>query len=245
MKLGFMYFYYLLFFMFEKLMCSIFTLSYHRYYIYVSYLHHADMNETKYVTEVYNKIGSHFDKTRVNYWNWITDFINKLPKHSTILDNGCGNGRNMQYKDYTFEGIDSSDTFVTMCRQKGLSCKLADMCEIPFSGNSFDVIMSIASFHHLATPERRIKALQEMYRVLKPNGNVILSVWSITQPPKTRRVFTHYGDTIVPWKNPSGTYERYYYIFEIDEICSLFKDVGFKMVSHYWDTGNEIFELTK
>jgi tRNA (uracil-5-)-methyltransferase TRM9 len=245
MKLGFMYFYYLLFFMFEKLMCSIFTLSYHRYYIYVSYLHHADMNETKYVTEVYNKIGSHFDKTRVNYWNWITDFINKLPKHSTILDNGCGNGRNMQYKDYTFEGIDSSDTFVTMCRQKGLSCKLADMCEIPFSGNSFDVIMSIASFHHLATPERRIKALQEMYRVLKPNGNVILSVWSITQPPKTRRVFTHYGDTIVPWKNTSGTYERYYYIFEIDEICSLFKDVGFKMVSHYWDTGNEIFELTK
>jgi ubiquinone/menaquinone biosynthesis C-methylase UbiE len=203
------------------------------------------MNETKYVTEVYNKIGSHFDKTRVNYWNWITDFINKLPKHSTILDNGCGNGRNMQYKDYIFEGIDSSDTFVTMCRQKGLSCKLADMCEIPFSGNSFDVIMSIASFHHLATPERRIKALQEMYRVLKPNGNVILSVWSITQPPKTRRVFTHYGDTIVPWKNPSGTYERYYYIFEIDEICSLFKDVGFKMVSHYWDTGNEIFELTK
>jgi len=72
-----------------------------------------------------------------------------------------------------------------------------------------------------------------------------MSIWSITQPSKTRRVFTQYGDTIVPWKNPSGTYERYYYIFEIDEICSLFKDAGFKMISHYWDTGNEIFELTK
>jgi len=49
----------------------------------------------------------------------------------------------------------------------------------------------------------------------------------------------------VPWKNPKETYERYYYIFEIDEICDLFKKAGFKMAQHYWDTGNEIFELTK
>jgi len=203
------------------------------------------MDEQIYVTDVYNQIGSHFDKTRVNHWSWITEFIEKLPYDSFILDNGCGNGRNMQYKNYSFEGIDSSETFVNMCIQKGLSCKLADMCEIPFMDNTFDAVLSIAAFHHLATPERRLKSLQEMYRVLKPNGKVIMSVWSITQPTKTRRIFTQYGDTIVPWKNPSGTYERYYYIFEIDEICSLFKDVGFKMIRHYWDTENEIIELTK
>lgn len=202
-------------------------------------------NETQYVTDVYNKIGNHFDVTRVNHWSWITEFIKKLPHNSFILDNGCGNGRNMLYPNYHFQGVDSSQTFVDMCIKKGLNCELCDMCSLPFKDDTFDAILSIAAFHHLVTPERRMKALHEMYRVLKPDGKVIMSIWSITQPSKTRRVFTQYGDTIVPWKNPSGTYERYYYIFEIDEICSLFKDAGFKMISHYWDTGNEIFELTK
>lgn len=202
-------------------------------------------NETQYVTDVYNKIGGHFDITRVNHWSWITEFVEKLPHGSFILDNGCGNGRNMMYSNYRFQGVDSSQTFVDMCIEKGLNCELGDMCSLPFKDNTFDAILSIAAFHHLATPERRIKALQEMLRVLKPNGRVIMSVWSITQPVKTRRVFTKYGDTIVPWKNPSGTYNRYYYIFQIDEICSLFKQVGLKTAQHYWDTGNEIFELIK
>lgn len=202
-------------------------------------------DETQYVTDVYNKIGNHFDVTRVNHWSWITEFIKKLPHNSFILDNGCGNGRNMLYPNYHFQGVDSSQTFVDMCIEKGLNCELGDMCSLPFKDNTFDAVLSIAAFHHLTTPERRMKALQEMLRVLKPNGKVILSVWSITQPPKTRRVFTKYGDTIVPWKNPKETYERYYYIFEIDEICDLFKKAGFKMAQHYWDTGNEIFELTK
>lgn len=202
-------------------------------------------NETQYVTDVYNKIGGHFDITRVNHWSWITEFVEKLPHSSFILDNGCGNGRNMMYSNYRFQGVDSSQTFVDMCIEKGLNCELGDMCSLPFKDNTFDAILSIAAFHHLATPERRMKALQEMLRVLKPNGKVIMSVWSITQPVKTRRVFTKYGDTIVPWKNPSGTYNRYYYIFQIDEICSLFKQVGLKTVQHYWDTGNEIFELIK
>jgi len=202
-------------------------------------------NEKQYVTDVYNKIGNHFDVTRVNHWSWITEFVEKLPYDSFILDNGCGNGRNMMYPNYRFQGVDSSQTFVDMCIEKGLDCELGDMCSLPFKDDTFDAVLSIAAFHHLATPERRMKALQEMLRVLKPNGKVIMSVWSITQPVKTRRVFTKYGDTIVPWKNPKETYERYYYIFEIDEICALFKHAGFKMAQHYWDTGNEIFELTK
>lgn len=203
------------------------------------------INETQYVTEVYNKIGVHFDITRVNKWSWITEFIVNLNPNSYILDNGCGNGRNMLYPYHTFIGLDSSKIFIDICKKKGLNCEIGDMCKLPYSNNQFDAILSIAVFHHLSTIERRIQALKEMYRILKPNGKLLLSVWSIIQPKKTRRVFTQYGDTIVPWKNIDETYERYYYIFEISEICSLFEKIGFNIESHIWDTGNEIFCLTK
>ena len=205
------------------------------------------MNETEYVTDVYNKIGGHFDVTRVNHWTWITDFISKLPNDSYILDNGCGNGRNMTYPNHRFKGIDSAKTFIDICIKKGLDCELGDICHLPFEDNTFDAILCIATFHHLSSPKRRLQTLNEMYRVLKPGGKVLLSVWSIIQPPKTRRVFKSFGDTIVPWmnSNKSEIYKRYYYIFELDEICYLFRNTGFKKTCHLWDTGNEIFELVK
>ena len=56
---------------------------------------------------------------------------------------------------------------------------------------------------------------------------------------KTRRVFTDYGDTIVPWRN----IPRYYYIFKIDEITNLLEKY-FTIEKHFWDSGNEIFELS-
>ena len=204
------------------------------------------MNESQHVTDIYNKIGRHFDAKRVNQWSWITHFVeNCIPQNSYILDIGCGNGRNMTYPNHNFQGLDSSQIFVDICKDKGLKCELGDMCSLPYDDNSFDAIISIASFHHLSTQERRINALKEMMRVLKPNGKALISVWSITQPKKTRRKFTQYGDTIVPWKTPKNTYKRYYYIFQIEEIYSLFINCGFTVINHYWDTGNEIFELVK
>ena len=176
------------------------------------------MNETEYVTNVYDKIASHFDVTRVTYWNWVTDFVTSLPKGSSILDIGCGNGRNMTYPDYNFTGIDSSKEFIKMCEKRNLRVILGDMTQLPFEDNSFDAVLSIASFHHLTTKKRRNLAMSEIYRVLKPGGKCVMSVWSKEQPVKTRRVFDTYGDTIVKWKNSNQTYSRYYYIFEIDEL---------------------------
>ena len=72
--------------------------------------------------------------------------------------------------------------------------------------------MAVASFHHLSTVERRITALREFYRVLKPGGKVVISVWSIQQPKKTRRTFHKYGDTMVKWDQHGEIFERYYHL---------------------------------
>lgn len=52
--------------------------------------------------------------------------------------------------------------------------KTADMRQLPFPENYFDVVLSSWAVHNLEAEIDRKKALDEMIRVLKPNGTVIL-----------------------------------------------------------------------
>ena len=168
-----------------------------------------------------------------------------MQKNSIVLDLGCGTGRNMLYPNINFIGIDNCENFIKICKLKNLSVIEGDMCNIPLKNDSIDNIISIASFHHLISNLRRNQCLQEIYRVLKKNGTVLLSVWSFYQPPKTRRQFPKYGDTIVNWNKFGKVFERYYYIFRINEIKNLFILNNFEIINHKWDCGNEIFILKK
>ena len=194
------------------------------------------------VKDIYELIAHHFKVTRVFTWSWIDTFVHSINKNSLIYDIGCGNGRNMGYKDYNFIGIDNCENFINICREKKYKVILSNMMNIELPDNSGDAIISIASFHHLSTHENRIKALQEMKRLIKPNGEILISVWSINQPDKTKVKFDKYGDTIVKWNKK---YDRYYYIFQIDEILQLFKLANLHVIQHKYDCGNEIFILTK
>ena len=84
-----------------------------------------------------------------------------------------------------------------------------------------------------------------MKRVVKLGGKILLSVWSKEQPDKTRKSFRHYGSNIVTWNKYGRVYDRYYYIFKIDEIYNLFKITGLMVKSHERYCGNEVFILIK
>jgi ubiquinone/menaquinone biosynthesis C-methylase UbiE len=199
------------------------------------------------VLNVYENIANKFSEKRFNTWDWIEHFINKLPVNSHILDIGCGNGRNMTISSdkYKYTGVDNCSNFVKLAKNINPNVFLSDMVELPFHDNYFDAIISIASFHHLSTIDRRIKCLNEMKRVLKPNGKLLLSIWSINQShnKKLNNTF-NYGNNMVPWKDNKGHIidTRYYYIFELDEIYQLLQ-INFNIESHDWNFGNEIFCL--
>jgi ubiquinone/menaquinone biosynthesis C-methylase UbiE len=204
--------------------------------------------ERKNVKGTYSKIANEFHKTRRNTWEWIERFISFVPDGGQILDVGCGGGRNMKVihptKKHHFTGVDSCQKFVDICRDDGLDVYKSCMTNMPFESDAFDALLCIASFHHLASKERREDALLEMRRVVKDGGYILLSVWSKEQPESTKRVFENYGDNLVPWKSKSGkVYERYYYIFEHKELYKLFYECGLTCVEHKWDYGNEIFVL--
>tara|TARA_B100001057_G_scaffold454403_1_gene500162 strand:- start:70 stop:702 length:633 start_codon:yes stop_codon:yes gene_type:complete len=199
--------------------------------------------ETKNVKNIYEEIAQQFNTKRIYTWSWVDDFINTLQKGSFIYDIGCGGGRNMQFREHTFIGIDNCEKFIDICREKNLLVLLSNMTEINLPNNSADAIICIAAFHHLSSWENRMKALLEMKRLIKPKtGKILLSVWSINQPKKTRVTFHKYGDTIVKWNNKHG---RYYYIFQIDEIQHLFEKSDLKVLEHKYDCGNEIFILER
>ena len=128
------------------------------------------------VKDVYEIISKHFSNTRVFTWSWISDFVNSLEKNSLILDIGCGNGRNMEFNNYNFIGIDNCDGFLNICREKKLNVLNASMTNIPLLSNTFDAIICIASFHHLSSNISRLNSLLEMKRLLKNNGKIMLSI---------------------------------------------------------------------
>lgn len=199
--------------------------------------------EQKNVVNIYSKISDHFNNTRHYTWKWVEDFLDTC-EGKIVADVGCGNGRNMKRDNINFFGVDNCPEFVDICKNQSLNVMQSDMCFLPFSNNMFDSIISIAAFHHLYSLKRRNLCLQEFRRILKPEGRCMISVWSKNQPIKTKRVFNSFGNNLVPWKDKNGnTFNRFYYIFEINEIKELFKNNYFKIIDHKWECGNEIFIL--
>ena len=201
--------------------------------------------EEQYVKNIYENIADRFSSSRVYTWSWIDKFLENLDKDSLIYDIGCGNGRNMIHDKHRFIGVDNCEKLINICKSKNLDVINSNITNIPLESNTCDTIICIAVFHHLSNKINREKALLEMKRLIKDGGTILLSVWSINQPKKTRRTFYKYGDNIVLWNNYGTIYERYYYIFEIHEIKDLFKKAGLLLINHEYDCGNEIFILSK
>lgn len=164
------------------------------------------------IKDIYNEIAQEFIKSRHSVWPCVGRFLDKFPKDSYLLDIGCGNGKNMLYrKDLNFKGIDISDKLVEHCKSNNLDVIEATMTEIPLD-NTFDGIITVASYHHLSNDNDRKKAISEMYRLLKPDGLLLIVVWAKEQPKNSRFTFTK-SDEIVKWKSKDKTYDRYYHIY--------------------------------
>ena len=87
--------------------------------------------------------------------------------------------------------------------------------------NGVDAVISIAVIHHFSTKERRIKALSEIFRILKKGGYILIYVWAYEQDK-----FKNYEkNAMVEWNNQKNneTLKRYYYLFSRYELDDLVK----------------------
>lgn len=147
---------------------------------------------------VYDEIANHFHKTRVWMWPKVIEFIESLPAQSTVLDVGCGNGRNtsMRPNDLFYVGLDISSQLLRKVVGRGVCSVAAGQEHLPFRSNSFDAIMSIAVVHHIVDTSGRETAMSEIERCLAPGGTALVYVWI-----KEQKKFAHLGqDVLIPWQ---------------------------------------------
>ncbi|CAF0720566.1 unnamed protein product [Brachionus calyciflorus] len=146
--------------------------------------------EKSHVQSIYNEIADHFSHTRHSPWPGVARFINSMDPFSFMIDIGCGNGKylNLRKDLYTF-GCDFSEGLIKICQEKNFNCFVSDCLKVPGKKDFFDYAISIAVIHHLSTEERRIKAINEMKRVLRPGGRGLITVWAKEQKYKNKESF--------------------------------------------------------
>ena len=110
--------------------------------------------------------------------------LDKLPAGTTVLDVGCGIGGSSRIlaKDYGFEttGITISPKQVQRAQQLTppevtAKFQVDDALNLSFPDNSFDVVWSIEAGPHM--PDK-VKYAEEMMRVLKPGGILVVADWN-------------------------------------------------------------------
>jgi SAM-dependent methyltransferase len=101
-----------------------------------------------------------------------------LPTHGRVLDVGCGLGSEIGWLaelGYSGVGIDLSVAACTQAQARFPTALFfpADLRQLPFLDQTFDVALDRGCFHYLPEPDRS-KYERELRRVLKPGGRLLL-----------------------------------------------------------------------
>lgn len=196
------------------------------------------------IKTVYDNIAGDFSRTRYKVWNGVANYLDTIPSGSMVGDIGCGNGKNMLYRnDLNYMGMDISSEMVKICNDRGYDTIEGNISNIPFDTDSMDYTMSIAVIHHIEKRENRIKALSELLRITK--HNILVTVWSFNQPPDSKRQFNT-TDEMVSFKNRDGsTYYRYYHLYVDGELEQEILEAGGKIIKQDEEKGNYVIVFTR
>lgn len=141
--------------------------------------------EKKYVHKVYDAIAPHFSATRFAKWPRVASFLESLSHGSIVADAGCGNGKYLGFNpNCLFIGCDISPPLIAICAQQGHEVLVADALHLPYRTGFCDAGISIAVLHHLSNEDRRIRAIQELLRVVRRKGKALFTVWAVEQEDK-------------------------------------------------------------
>eukprot|EP00667_Euglena_gracilis_P015802 EG_transcript_16455 len=172
--------------------------------------------EDEFVRRPYDAIAEHWDHTRYLPWPFCARFIADLPRDSLVIEVGCGNGRNLSRRDLFMHGCDNSLELMRCARaRRSADVALADNLALPYRSGVWDAVLSIAVLHHFSTPERRLRALRELFRILRGGrqGRLLLYVRSLERQEMiakgTRLLDGCPTELLIPWNgNQKYRYTR-------------------------------------
>jgi ubiquinone/menaquinone biosynthesis C-methylase UbiE len=113
-----------------------------------------------------------------HYLDKRVDYIRRVCPAGSVLDVGCGTGTLLEHlggADHDRVGIDFSVGMLRVMRKKmSVACAAASAGQLPFPDDTFDLAVSVAVLHHLEEPALVRSSLQEMHRVVRPGGRLLI-----------------------------------------------------------------------
>ena len=216
----------------------------------------GDSPETASVRATYDRIADHFAKTRAYPWPEVEAFLDDravppgAPGPTVGLDVGCGNGRHTELLAERCDralGVDASRAMLATARERadggsetpgarGFALVQAGAAALPVADGTVDAGVYVATLPHLPTRERRRASLDELARVLAPDGRALVSAWSTEHD----RFDAESGfDTTVDWTLPGGeTVGRFYHIYDPDEFRADVAASALELVEFEVSSGN-------
>lgn len=192
----------------------------------------------------YNLIAEQFASTRHYVWGDFAkttkeiDFANKK-----VLDLGCGNGRIFEFltdkKISGYFGIDQSEELVKIAKNRYPEGHfiIGNILETPYKNEQFDIVICLATLHHVPTGKLRNQAIGEIYRILKPGGILLMTNWYFWNKPKYLKMLVAdtslpFGDFMMPWKLGTGKKrtERYFHAWTKAETKKRLRTNGFEKI---------------
>ena len=155
--------------------------------------------------EVFDEIAESWYQVR--HWPLLKEELGALAERwqsGKLLNVGCAHGPDFLPFGQGFElcGVDISLAMLKQALRYSIKSELyvnltnGDALSLPFSNNTFDWAISVATYHHIKGEKEREKALTELNRVLKPQGEAFLTVWNHGQP----RFWFKSKEQKVPWR---------------------------------------------
>lgn len=135
---------------------------------------HFDEIAARYDESLPAHVVEHYLRKRVDY------VLEQRPPPARALDVGCGTGvlaSRLAAAGYAMTGIDPSAGMLEVLRARtpDVEAVEASGTALPFDADAFDLVLSVATFHHIADPGDVRRALAEMVRVARPGGRIL--VW--------------------------------------------------------------------
>jgi SAM-dependent methyltransferase len=133
---------------------------------------HFDSIATVYDASLPTHIVEHYLRKR-------TAFVTAACPPGPALDVGCGTGalaERLAARGYEMVGIDPSEGMLDVLRERCPAVRAikASGTSLPFEDDSFDLVLTVATLHHIADPGAVRQTLAEMVRVSRPSGRVLI-----------------------------------------------------------------------
>ena len=178
--------------------------------------------------QIWNSIAPEWHEFKQKPSKISIEFLKK--QTGKVLDLGSGSGRHLiKIKKGKIYLVDFSKQMINLAKQKAkkeninAEFSVADLTNLPYKDNFFDSGISISTIHCLKPKEHK-KAIQEIYRVLKPGAQALIGVWN----KNSKRFKNSPKEKHIGWRDKG---KRYYYLFDEKEIHNLFKKNKFKIIS--------------